>query len=169
MDLASFFYYDTLSVLMFLIWWGAGDCKPQAHKLSTSLGRLWSFLHSRNAKGAFATMMWHSLTFYTSLERRRVTERTRSWREKSISSLCSATGPCAATATWAIGSPKSTLFWLGASHQGHVCVLKKTLRNAFSLLAAPMHLTVCISKAVFPCSIPTLTGYPPNTNICHLY
>lgn len=40
-----------------------------------------------------------------------------------------------------------------------VCISKESLRKAF-FVAAPMHLTVCISLPLCLCSVPTLTQYP---------
>lgn len=130
------------------------DCRREEQNRPTDQSSS-TFLHSHHAKGAdsaSAVLVWHSLTFYSSLERRRVMQRTRSWREKSLSSFCSTTGLCAATATWAIGFPKSQTSLAGSKASGpfvHVCVcvyvLKKMLRNVFSLLAAPKHLTLWIS------------------------
>lgn len=40
-----------------------------------------------------------------------------------------------------------------------VCISKETLRKAF-FVAAPMHLTVCVSLPLCLCSVPTPTQYP---------
>ena len=117
------FFYESLSKLFSLTWWEASDCRRSTDQSSSS------FHHSPHAKGAdsaSALLVWPSLTFYTSLERRRVMQRTHSWRQKSIPSVCSATGPCAATATWAIVTPKSHTCLAGSEASGpcvvSVCV-----------------------------------------------
>lgn len=56
------------------------------------------------------------------------------------------------------GFPKSTLVWLGARHQGRVCFKGNAEESVF--VAAPMHLTVCISLPLCLCSVPTPTRYP---------
>lgn len=137
--------------------------------------RFSSFLPSRHAKGAAgasAAVMWHSLTFYTSFERRRVMQRTQEG-EVNLILLLRHRPMCSDSNMSNRLSKNPHLFgW----EQVSVCVCMFVFqRNCwgkhFSLLSAPMHLTVCIRKAVFLSSISTLIQYPPNTNIglCHLY
>lgn len=56
------------------------------------------------------------------------------------------------------GFPKSTLVWLRAGIRA-VCVSKEMLRKAF-FVAAPMHLTECVSPPLCLCCVPSLSHYP---------
>lgn len=87
-------------------------------------------------------------------------QRTCWWRAKSILSFHSATGLCAATARWATRLSKIHTRLAGSKASGP-CVFQRKRWGKRFFVAAPMHLTMCISQAVCLCSIPTLSQYPP--------